>query len=95
MSLGVPIIVSKTKIDQYYFNESVVKFFEPENEEDLADAMLSLLKNSEDRNALARNALKFVAKKSWAVKKQIYLDLINVLVTSKNSSRATKNADAY
>jgi glycosyltransferase involved in cell wall biosynthesis len=86
MSLGVPIIVSKTKIDQYYFNESVVKFFKPENEDDLADAMLSLLKNSEARNALAQNALKFVAKNSWAVKKQIYFDLITSIMKRAVSS---------
>jgi glycosyltransferase involved in cell wall biosynthesis len=91
MSLGVPIIVSKTKIDQYYFNESIVKFFEPENEDNLADAMLLLLKNPEIRNRLAQNALKFVTRNSWAVKKQIYFDLINSLVLSKTDPTVKKN----
>jgi glycosyltransferase involved in cell wall biosynthesis len=80
MSLGVPIIVSKTKVDQYYFNDTIVKYFEPENEEDLADAILFLLKNPEAGNALAQNALKFVVQNNWAVKKQIYFDIINSLV---------------
>ena len=31
MSLGVPVLMSATRIDKYYFNDSVVKFFEPDN----------------------------------------------------------------
>ena len=49
MSLGVPIILSRTKIDKYFFNELVVTFFEPENEGDLAEAMLHLIENKNKR----------------------------------------------
>jgi len=80
MSLGVPIIVSKTKIDRYYFNESVVKFFEPEDEKDLADVMLLLIRNKDLREKLVQNALKFVAKNSWDVKKYLYLNLVDSLL---------------
>ena len=36
MSLGVSVVVADTKIDKYYFSDSVVKFFHSGNEEDLA-----------------------------------------------------------
>jgi glycosyltransferase involved in cell wall biosynthesis len=80
MSLGVPIIISKTKIDQYYFNDSIVKFFEPGNEKDLANAMLLLMKNRHLREELSQSAFKFVAKNNWDVKKSIYLKLVDSLV---------------
>jgi len=42
MALGVPVIVSRTQIDSFYFDDSVVKFFDSKDEESLAEAMLEL-----------------------------------------------------
>jgi glycosyltransferase involved in cell wall biosynthesis len=80
MLIGIPVIVSKTKIDKYYFNESVVQFFEPGNEKDLAEKMMLLIKNKDLRQQLAHNASKFIQKNNWDVKKHIYLDLVDSLV---------------
>jgi len=85
MSLGVPIIVSKTKIDKYYFDESIVKFFRPEDEKDLANTMLLLIRNKKLREDLAEKAFKFVKKNNWDVKKHIYLDLVDSLVGKEKS----------
>jgi glycosyltransferase involved in cell wall biosynthesis len=80
MALGIPLIVSKTKIDQFYFNDSVVKFFEPGNEKDLAEKILALINNQEERQRLAANGLKFVEAYKWGNNKHLYLDLVNRLV---------------
>jgi len=85
MALGVPIIVSRTKIDSYYFNDSVVRFFEPENVEDLANAILEMANNKELRERLAQNALKFVEKYRWEDNKYIYLDLVDSLANKNHS----------
>jgi glycosyltransferase involved in cell wall biosynthesis len=85
MSLGVPIIVSKTKIDAYYFNDSVVRFFEPDNEVDLADSMLMLLKDSEKRAELARQAESFVKQFMWDTRKVEYLKLVDSLFPDARS----------
>jgi len=82
MALGIPIIVSKTKIDQHYFDESMVKFFEPENEKNLSEAMLLLINDREARTRLKTNAGKYVRKNNWDVKKQIYLDLVDDLASN-------------
>jgi glycosyltransferase involved in cell wall biosynthesis len=79
MSMGVPIIVARTKIDQYYFNDSIVKFFEPGNEDDLARAMLEMIQNKKMRKAFSRNASKFMEDFSWKNRKQKYLDLVDCL----------------
>ena len=81
MASGVPIIVSKTKIDQYYFDESMVKFFEPENVEALADAIRDLVSDSSLRNRLSRNGYEFAMQNAWSDKKIEYLGLINCLCT--------------
>ena len=36
MAEGVPAIVSKTRVDQSYFNDSIVRFFDSGNENELA-----------------------------------------------------------
>ena len=83
MSLGVPVIVSKTKIDDYYFNESVVQFFEPDNEQDLSQCIQTLIENEPLRNRQKENALKFVEDFKWGKKSFEYLNLVDSLVRNK------------
>lgn len=80
MSSGVPVIVSATTIDKYYFNDSVVKFFKPDDEIDLAQCMLTLIHDEELRNRLTDNALKFADDFSWERKKAEYLNLVDSLI---------------
>jgi glycosyltransferase involved in cell wall biosynthesis/peptidoglycan/xylan/chitin deacetylase (PgdA/CDA1 family) len=80
MAVGVPVIVTNTKIDKYYFNESIVKFFQSENEKDLAECLLMLIKNHKLRNRLIMNAFKYIEENSWEEKQNIYLDLVNSLI---------------
>lgn len=90
MALGVPVIVSKTEIDTYYFDDSVVKYFEAGDEEDLARCMLLMIKNTDLRKRLIENALNFVKEYTWDKKKDIYLNLIDSLVENSN-----KNSRSY
>ena len=45
MSIGVPVVVSGTTVDRFYFDDTVVRFFESGNDEDLANAMREVLTN--------------------------------------------------
>jgi len=82
MAEGVPVIVSRTKVDSFYFNDSIVRFFESGNEVDLANAMICLASDRAARRQLANNALDFVARNNWDVKKHEYLHLVDSLVSS-------------
>jgi glycosyltransferase involved in cell wall biosynthesis len=84
MSLGVPVVVPDTAIDSYYFNDSVVKFFQANDERSLADAILLMIKNPELRQKFIRDASEFVSKYSWDVNKGTYLNLVDSLVRSPN-----------
>jgi len=79
MSLGIPLIVSNTKIDTFYHDHTRVRFFESENEADLAEAMLELWRDPELRAQLIAGASRYIEQNSWTVRKQDYLDLVDRL----------------
>jgi glycosyltransferase involved in cell wall biosynthesis len=79
MSQGVPVVVSRTRIDTYYYDDNVVRFFESENVEALAQAILELARNQDMRERLSKNGREFVARNSWDTKKQEYLHLVDRL----------------
>ncbi len=79
MALGVPVIVPDTRIDRYYFTDSTVQFFRGGDEDDLAQAMLCLIRQRDLRDQLAGNALRFVAQNNWDLMKVEYLALADSL----------------
>lgn len=82
MRMRIPAIVSETRIDRFYFNEDIVRFFPPEDVEGLSNAIIDLGKRPEERERLVNNAAEFVKNMTWDVKKQDYLDLLDRLVAS-------------
>ena len=83
MSLGVPLIVSDTAVDTYYFNDSVAMFFHDEDEADLARCMLLMADHPEFRKHLAQNALEFVENYSWDSNKGSYLSLVDSMAARR------------
>jgi glycosyltransferase involved in cell wall biosynthesis len=73
MALGVPVVVSRTRIDSFYHDDSMVRFVEPENTDSLAAAMLQLWRDEALRQRLAANALQYVEANSWMKRKFDYL----------------------
>ncbi len=90
MSLGIPVVMSATKIDKYYFDDSVVRFFEPENPGSLASAMHEMIVNEKIRKEYTKNALKFVEEFSWGEKQQEYLGILNRLVHEAHSTKKSE-----
>ncbi|MFA4925696.1 MAG: glycosyltransferase [Candidatus Aminicenantales bacterium] len=79
MAVGVPVLVSATRIDRHYFNDSVVKFFQPDDVEDLKKGIEEMITNEELRTNLAKNALDFVQKYKWSANMHTYLDIVDKL----------------
>lgn len=77
MSVGVPVVISSTKIDRFYFNDSVVRFFESGNVDALASGMLELLNNVPLREEMVKRANEYVTQNSWEVRKSDYLALVD------------------
>lgn len=80
MAVGVPVVVSNTKIDRYYFDDSVVRFFESGNPEALAVAMIEILRDAQLRRRLVASASEYVAANAWESRKRDYLALVDALL---------------
>lgn len=92
MAVGVPLIVSRTTVHSYYFNDSMVKFFTPGDDAELAQYILELYRNSWLRERLVANARQHVDTNNWGVKQHEYLALIDWLV-DPTQPRETAPAD--
>jgi len=80
MALGVPVVVAKTRIDDHYFDESLLRFFTPADEAELAHAFLDAYHRRERSAELASRALAYVHENSWLARKGGYLAIVERLV---------------
>jgi glycosyltransferase involved in cell wall biosynthesis len=79
MSQGIPVVISRTKIDSFYFDDTVVRFFPSGDDEAMAVAMLEIIENKAKRDALVASGYAYVDRNSWYGKKQGYLELMDAL----------------
>jgi glycosyltransferase involved in cell wall biosynthesis len=79
MALGVPLLVSDTAVDLYYFNDEIVTFARSGDENDLAAKMVKLIRDPAARKKQIQNADEFIRLNSWDVKKSEYLGLVDSL----------------
>lgn len=86
MSLGVPVIVSRTRIDTHYHNDSRVQFVKSEDVNEFAQAMARLYHDPELRKNLAFHASQYIATNNWADKKSEYLAIAGDEPVSTNYS---------
>jgi hypothetical protein len=87
MSIGVPVVVSSTKIDRYYFDDSVVRFFESGNSDALAEAMLEVFRNADLCKQIVSRGLDYARANSWERRKSDYLRLVDTLLCDTQAQR--------
>jgi len=87
MAMGVPVVASETRVDRYYFNERLVRFFRSGDVDELAERIIELARDREARRELASNASLFIGSNSWDVKKQEYYNLVDELTGSEGRAR--------
>jgi glycosyltransferase involved in cell wall biosynthesis len=80
MAMGVPVLAANTRIDQYYFNENLLQFFDSDSVDDLAAKITSLMRDPARRAALRQRASEFIRLNNWHVKGGEYLELVDRLV---------------
>lgn len=97
MSQGIPVVVSRTKIDDFYFDNSVVRFFTSGDVGALAEAMCDVIENPALRETLIAGGFRYVELHSWDRRKHEYLNLVDTLSTqifSNAGSQAIEPAHA-
>ena len=83
MALGIPIVISRTKAHSFYYDPSMVKFFEPDDHRDLARCVIELWHRPKDRRRMAANALEFMDRNGWKVYREKYYHIVEELLRSE------------
>ena len=79
MSVGLPAVISSTKVDRFYFNDEVVRFFESGNVDQLAQGILDVLRDKQLRQTMVQKASAYAATNCWNTRKADYLNLLDTL----------------
>lgn len=80
MALGVPLVVANTFIDQYYFDDSMVFFFEAGDHEDLAHTILKAYNSKTRRQTMVNKSRNFIRENTWRIKGDTYRTVIRNLM---------------
>ena len=83
MALGVPLLISDTAVDLYYFNDRIVTFARSGDENDFAEKMLKLIRDPSARQRQVQNADEFIKLNNWDAKKSEYLSLVDSLTGNR------------
>jgi glycosyltransferase involved in cell wall biosynthesis len=74
--LGVPVVAPRLEVIARYFDDTMVRFYEPENVDQMADSIVGLFHDREERKRLVRTASKFYQKHNIKAQADRYLDLL-------------------
>jgi glycosyltransferase involved in cell wall biosynthesis/peptidoglycan/xylan/chitin deacetylase (PgdA/CDA1 family) len=79
MSQGVPVVLSRTKIDEFYFDPETVRFFSSGEADELAAAVIELYQDPRRCRTMVQRGFDYVARNSWESRKAEYLSLVDNL----------------
>jgi len=74
LAFGKPVIASRLRAVQAYFDDGSLCFFEPGDAKSLAKAMLDLYQHPEKRQSLIENSQKRYNQYKWQNQRENYLD---------------------
>jgi glycosyltransferase involved in cell wall biosynthesis len=79
MSQGVPVVVSRTKIDAYYFDDDTVRFFPSGDVDAMTKAMVEVIEDKALRDNLVGRGFEYVDRNNWDSRRRDYLALVDSL----------------
>jgi glycosyltransferase involved in cell wall biosynthesis len=82
IALGIPVLVARRRTIERYFDSNCVAFFEADNGKSLAEVILRLYHNPEERCQLVQNALRRYQEIEWSKMKKRYYELMDKIVNS-------------
>lgn len=85
MSLGVPVIACRTRIHAYYYDDSIIQYYENDDEAQLAQQIVHLRNDPQHRASLIENAKNYVRDNTWNARKHEYLELVDACVSQRKS----------
>ena len=74
--LGVPVVAPRLEIIRYYFDESMIRFYDPENVDQMADVIVEMFNDRDRRQEQAQAAKRFYQAYNPQAQADRYLQLI-------------------
>lgn len=90
-ALGIPIIAARLNTISHYFDDSAIRFFEPGDASDLANAIEELYWHPNLRKFLSANARAKMKPLAWEYQRLQYFDAID---STLKSSHVTSNEES-
>ena len=81
VALGIPVVAPRLKTIAHYFTEDMVFFFEPDNADSMAEAIVDASVSVEARLNKAREARRFVEENGWESHKSEFVGMYRGLET--------------
>jgi glycosyltransferase involved in cell wall biosynthesis len=88
--LGVPVVAPRLDVITRYFDDTMVRYYEPENVEQMAAAIVELFHHSKERERMARSASVFYQKHNPKTQAEHYLELIGASSIEPRALRADR-----
>jgi glycosyltransferase involved in cell wall biosynthesis len=79
IALGIPVVAPRLRTISHYFTEDMVYFFEPDDVDSMADAILAASSDGEERARRAHEARRFLDKYGWETHKTDFLEMYKAL----------------
>ncbi len=95
LALGIPVVATRTRVEASFFDSSVVQYFESENEDDLARAVLAVCRTPGLRRRLIANGLAYTKRTSWDAEMSRYRTLVDSLVQHGNPANAGSSSPRW
>jgi glycosyltransferase involved in cell wall biosynthesis len=92
MAMGVPVLASDTIINRRYFGEGSVGLFTSDDIDDLASAILRLMRDASLRSLLRERGLEYIRQNNWDVKSGEYLQLVDGLREGRSAKPPLEEA---
>jgi glycosyltransferase involved in cell wall biosynthesis len=87
--LSIPVVAPRLQIITRYFNEGMIKYYDPEDVDEMARCIVELFHDSQERHRLATTALHFYAERNWNGQAEQYLDLLSRPMPAQYRRRST------
>ena len=81
VAMGIPAVVSRTVAEKRYFDEDEVKFFTPDDPEDMARKIYEYYQNPQERAVFAQRALNRMDLDNYTIESsaKVYLGLVDTI----------------
>jgi glycosyltransferase involved in cell wall biosynthesis len=77
VSLGIPVIVTRTRTIEEYFDDGMVEYISGESVEELVQSIIRLHDDPDRRARMACRAREFIVEHNWESQKVRYFDLVD------------------